>query len=73
MRMILLAVILAVSASACKSHPLVAPADMFVNETVGPEYLEYVRTDSNLSADERASREANVEAFKALVKECKEE
>lgn len=59
----------AVSAFGCSDTALARSADMFVNQTVGPEYIEYISSDPRLSATDREDRLQNVESFRAVVAE----
>ena len=63
---------LSVCITGCSTNPLLEPADMFANQTVGPEYVKYVQADTKLSDTEKKMRLNNVEAFKKLIKAGKE-
>lgn len=45
-------------------------ADQFVNQTVGPEYLDYVEADSALTEVQKDIRRQNVDSFRRAVVEA---
>lgn len=52
------------------NRALVASADRFANKTVGPEYEQYVKDDTKLTAAEKELRLQNVRSFRLAVEEA---
>jgi len=44
-------------------------ADVFVNQTVGVEYLRYVNNDGSLDIEQKKDRTQNVESFREIVRQ----
>ena len=70
---IFLVVLLLTVSMGCVTNPLLAPADMLINDTVGPEYEKYVNADATLSERDRRYRLENVKAFRELIRRYKED
>lgn len=51
---------------------LTRSADRFVNETVGPEYLDLVQANPDFAPEERRVRINNVEAFRRAVQSARD-
>ncbi len=65
---IILSITILVALSACSvDTTFLDAADMFANETVGPEYGAYVDADADLTDAEKRVRHGNLDSFRAAI------
>ncbi len=65
---IILSITILVALSGCTiDNVFLDAADMFANETVGPEYEAYVDADTDLTESEKRVRHGNLDTFRAAI------